>query len=178
MPQAHARPWMKPVLIAAGIYNALWGAWMIFFPQHIFQWLSLPPLSAREVSFWQCIGMIVGVYGVGYAIAASDPLRHWPVILVGWLGKVLGPIGFLHGALTGTMSWSFGWINVFNDLIWWVPFTAILIAAWRHSQLPVNEIVKVPFDEAVKNAVAQDGMSLLEHSKKARLLLIFLRHFG
>lgn len=176
--QSKAPPWMKPVLIVAGVYNMLWGAWMILFPQHIFQWLGLPPLSVREVSFWQCIGMIVGVYGVGYAIAAYDPLRHWPVILVGWLGKVLGPIGFLHGAITGTIPWSFGWINIFNDLIWWIPFTAILIAALKNAQRDAGSIPDVPFDDAVKNTVAQDGKSLLEHSTKAPLLLIFLRHFG
>src|SRR5437762_10768530 len=115
MSDRECRSWMKPVLILAGIYNTLWGAWMILFPQHIFQWLGLPALNEREVSFWQCIGMIVGVYGLGYAIAAFDPLRHWPVILVGWLGKVLGPIGFLMGTLRGTIPLRFGWINIFND---------------------------------------------------------------
>ncbi|HLX62100.1 MAG TPA: alkyl hydroperoxide reductase [Planctomycetota bacterium] len=178
MPQSDARPWMKPVLLVAGVYNIAWGAWMILFPQHIFHWLALPPLSVREISFWQCIGMIVGVYGLGYWISASDPLRHWPVILVGWLGKVLGPIGFLCGALNGEIPWSFGWINVFNDLIWWIPFTAILIAVWRNAQRPEGGIAEVPFDEAIKNTTAQDGKSLLEHSMAAPLVLIFLRHFG
>ena len=43
---------------------------------------------------WQCIGMIVGVYGIGYLAAAADPLGHWPITLVGFLGKMFGPIGF------------------------------------------------------------------------------------
>jgi len=34
------------------------------------------------------------------------------------------------------------------------------------------------FDEAVSLAKAQDGRSLLEHSKESKLLVIFLRHFG
>ena len=38
--------------------------------------------------------MIVGVYGIGYAIASTDPLRHWPIVLVNSLGKIFGPIGF------------------------------------------------------------------------------------
>ena len=37
----------------------------------------------RYPQIWQCVGMIVGVYGVGYLVAASDPLRHWPIVLVG-----------------------------------------------------------------------------------------------
>ena len=72
--------------------------------------------------------MIVGVYGVGYAVAARDPLRHWPIVLVGLLGKVFGPIGFLQAALAGDLPWSFGWVLVGNDLVWWLPFAAIL---WR-----------------------------------------------
>ena len=41
------------------------------------------------------MGMIVGVYGIGYLIAARDPRTHWPIVLVGLLGKVFGPIGFV-----------------------------------------------------------------------------------
>lgn len=79
---------------------------------------------------WQCLGMVVGVYGIGYAIAAFDPVRHWPIVLVGLLGKLLGPIGFLWYALAGTLPWRGGWLNVTNDLIWWVPFALILRHAW------------------------------------------------
>jgi hypothetical protein len=75
--------------------------------------------------------MIVGVYGIGYGIAAFAPLRHWPIVLVGLLGKVFGPIGFLDAALRGEMPWRCGWLIVTNDLIWWLPFTALLLAARR-----------------------------------------------
>ena len=29
--------------------------------------------------------MIVGVYGIGYIIAAGNPYKHWPIIFVGLL---------------------------------------------------------------------------------------------
>ncbi|MEI6233144.1 MAG: alkyl hydroperoxide reductase [Planctomycetota bacterium] len=132
MKTPEARTWMKPVLLAAGVYNIVWGAFMILFPLAIFRWLDMKEPNYPE--HWQCIGMIVGVYGLGYAIAAYDPMRHWPVILVGWLGKVLGPIGALFGVINGTIPWRFGVINLTNDLIWWVPFTLILIAAWRYEK--------------------------------------------
>ncbi len=80
---------------------------------------------------WQCVGMLVGVYGLAYACAARSPLRHWPVVLAGLVGKVLGPVGFLAGALQGAIPWRFGWILVANDLIWWVPFAGILLCARR-----------------------------------------------
>jgi hypothetical protein len=45
------------------------------------------------------------------------------------LDKVLGPLGFLWSAWQGTLPWSFGWINLTNDLIGWLPFALFLRAA-------------------------------------------------
>jgi small multidrug resistance pump len=69
----------------------LWGAWVLFFPFAFFDLFSLARPDHPQI--WQSVGMIVGVYGVGYYISAYNPYKHWPVILVGYLGKVFGPIG-------------------------------------------------------------------------------------
>ena len=53
-------------------------------------------------------------------------------MLVGLLGKVFGPIGFLDAALRGELPWRAGWLIITNDLIWWAPFGLILALAWRH----------------------------------------------
>ena len=50
---------------------------------------------------------------------------------MGFLGKILGPIGFLQTAIAGDIPWSFGWLLITNDLIWWIPFAGILLAALR-----------------------------------------------
>ena len=128
-------PWMTRVLIAAGIYNLIFGAWAGLFPNHVFNLLGMEPPTYPFL--WQCIGMIVGVYGIGYIAAAKHPLRHWPIILVGLLGKIFGPIGFLQTAVAGDISWKFGYLIITNDLIWWIPFTWIMIAA-RKNALVVN----------------------------------------
>ena len=120
---------MRPLLIAAGVYNLAWGAWAIFWPQAYFRSVGMPDINYPQI--WQCVGMIVGVYGIGYIIAASNPVRHWPIVFVGFLGKLLGPIGFLQMALSGAWPWQMGWINVTNDLIWLVPFALILRHAWQ-----------------------------------------------
>jgi hypothetical protein len=123
---------MRITLMASAAYNILWGVWVILFPNAIFRWVGMtPPLYPQ---LWQCIGMIVAAYGVGYAIAAHAPLRHWPIVLVGLIGKTLGPIGFLWAASGEQLPWSFGITIVTNDLIWIVPFALILRAAfieWR-----------------------------------------------
>jgi hypothetical protein len=121
--------WVVGVLILAAVYNVVWGGFVVFFPMAFFDWLAIPRPSYPQ--FWQCIGMMVGVFGVGYLIAAGDPVRHWPIVLVGLLGKVLGPIGFLNAALRGELPWAFGWTLVTNDLIWWVPFGLILYGVFQ-----------------------------------------------
>ncbi len=120
---------MKWVLFAAAGYNLIWGGWVVLFPSMGFELAGLTP--PRYPQIWQCVGMIVGVYGVGYAIAALDPMRHWPIVFVGLLGKVLGPLGFLDAAVRGTLPWAVGWTILTNDLIWWVPFGLILGRAWQ-----------------------------------------------
>jgi hypothetical protein len=111
-------------LWAAAIYNVIFGAYAVIWPAHYFAWAGLP--APQPVELWQCIGMIVGVYGLGYAIAARDPNRHWPIVLVGLLGKVFGPLGFLMALWKGTLPWSFAWILLSNDLLWWPSFFLLM----------------------------------------------------
>ncbi len=121
--------WMCAVLWAGAVYNILWGIFVVCFPNVMFERMKMA--APNYPQFWQCIGMIVGVYGVGYAIAATNPLRHWPIVLVGLLGKILGPIGFLAASSRDQVPWRFGITIITNDLIWWIPFALILRAAYR-----------------------------------------------
>jgi hypothetical protein len=128
--------WMRQVLLCAAAYNILWGIFVIFWPVLPFRLMGSPePVYPGLV---QCIGMIVGVYGVGYAAAASQPAVHWPVVLVGLLGKIFGPIGFVWTALQGQFPWSAGWTILTNDLMWWIPFTLILLHAREQHQLSAS----------------------------------------
>ncbi len=119
--------WMQAVLCAAGVYNLVWGLWVILLPSAAFRWAGLPPANYPQI--WQCVGMIVGVYGIGYLIAAREPFRHWPMVFVGLLGKILGPLGMLWYVSHGTLSSRMAWTCLTNDLIWWWPFSHILLRA-------------------------------------------------
>jgi len=129
-PPAWAKWWLR----AAGVYNLAWGAAAVAFPHLLFDLCGIARLNYPEI--WQCVGMIVGVYGVGYLAAASDPRRHWPIVLVGLLGKVFGPIGFAVALAKGTFPPIFGLTILTNDLIWWVPFTLLLWDAAKHRDAP------------------------------------------
>jgi hypothetical protein len=122
---------MKALKLAA-IYNLLWGAWVILFPNAMFDLLGMEKNNYPEI--WQCVGMIVGVYGIGYWIAASDPYKHFPIVLVGLLGKILGPIGFAQALMTNRFPLAFGVIIIFNDLIWWPSFFKILKEKYRRDK--------------------------------------------
>lgn len=176
MPTENKAPrWMKTVLQAAGIYNMLWGAWVVLFPNHFFDLVGLP--RPNYATIWQSVGMIVGVYGLGYYIAAYDPVRHYPIVLVGFLGKLFGPIGLVMYAAQGLLPWAFGWVNLTNDVIWLVPFAIILYHAFRESQAPPTDDT-LPSAEALSGSKTQHGDNLTDLSNRGPVLLVALRHFG
>ena len=112
-------------LLAAGIYNLVWGILSVALPTLQLDILGIPT-SDIVVILWQCIGMIVGVYGIAYIIAATDPKTHWPVVLVGLLGKVFGVMGMIFYILNGTIPVEFGITCCLNDLFWIPAFASIL----------------------------------------------------
>jgi hypothetical protein len=48
------------------------------------------------------------------------------------LGKIFGPIGFAKALYDGVFPPLFGLTILTNDLLWWVPFSLILLDALRH----------------------------------------------
>lgn len=160
-------------LVAAGIYNILWGAWVVLVPSSAFTLLGMKP--TEYLFLWQCIGMIVGVYGLGYLIAATNHRRHWPIVLVGLLGKIFGPLGYLWGLFDGTTPPQFGLLLITNDLIWLYPFIALLRDAYYGDATS-------PVDSATFTAAldlrSSTVPSLRELSTGAGVLVVFLRHAG
>lgn len=173
MARTHYRTWMSWSLLLAAGYNALWGATVVLMPFFWFDhWQVERPIYPE---LWQCVGMIVGVYGVGYLIASVDPLRHWPIVLVGLLGKVLGPIGFLWSMGQTKLPPEFAYHILFNDLIWWFPFFLILRASYLNYLEP--EGVSVSVRQALERRTDQ-GERLFDLSERGEMLLLLLRHSG
>ncbi len=170
--------WMRRWLLAAGLYNIVWGAAMVLAPIWTLKLLGVsPPTTELWPQLWACIGMIVGVYGLGYMIAARDPARHWPIVLVGLVGKVFGPIGFVDAALRGQLPWSMGVTILTNDLLWWIPFSMILWHAARAAQpSPPDGVVTL---DAAMDALRDDqGRTLRSLADDRQTLVVLLRHSG
>lgn len=117
---------------AAAIYNVLWGSVVVMFPNFLFDVLRIA--RPESPSLFQVVGMMVGVYGYGYYLLARDPARYCGFIWIGLAGKTLGPMGFLWAFWRGELPLAFGWILVFNDLIWWPAFWSF---ALRHAKEPI-----------------------------------------
>jgi len=118
---------------AAAIYNAVWGIAVVMFPGTL---LHLAGMSAPDaLPLVQVVGMMVGVYAYGYYLLAREPQRYSGLVWIGLAGKTFGPVGFLYSAMTGTLPWTFGWVCLFNDVIWWPVFWRF---ALTHATEPVS----------------------------------------
>ncbi len=120
--------WMNLVMRAAGLYNLGYCLLLTFWPTETFRWLGMPETPDIMI---RLIGMMVGVYALCYWIAGSDPVKYWPLVAVGIVGKTLGPLGFAYGLWVGVFAWQGGLMILFNDLIWWIPFWWVVLYALR-----------------------------------------------
>jgi len=103
----------------AGVYNIIWGIIVILQPNLFFNYFKLPPINYPFLM--SGIGMFVGVYGYGYWVVGCHPYNYPQLVVIGLLGKTLGPIGWAYHVYLGNIPLQTMWINVFNDLIW-IPF--------------------------------------------------------
>ena len=110
---------------AAAAYNIAFGLWASLFPHAFFDVFTLAP--PRYPAIWACLGMVVGLYGAGYAYAAWRLDRAFPFIAIGLAGKVLGPIGWVIAVRSGELPFRTLPLIVFDDLLWWLPFGLFLL---------------------------------------------------
>src|SRR5215212_9297084 len=82
----------------AAIYNVCWGTATVFYPNLFFDIFELPAINYPFVM--SGLGMCIALYGYGYWVVAGD-LRGYPqLVVIGFLGKALGPIGWLWTVIT------------------------------------------------------------------------------
>jgi small multidrug resistance pump len=146
----------RGVLWAAAAYNAAFGLWAVLCPSSFFATFRLAPPTYPSI--WSCLGMVVGVYALGYAYAARHPERAKPFVAIGLVGKVLGPIGWVLAVRSGEWPLRTLPLVVFNDLVWWVPFAAILLDGTRAGD---RMRAAAPWACAALNALAAAALLVL-----------------
>jgi small multidrug resistance pump len=113
----------------AAVYNVAWGAMVSVFPNLFFQIFHIEPINYPFIM--SGLGMCIGLYGYGYWVVARDLRRYPQLVIIGFLGKTIGPIGWLWTVLNTSLPLRTMWTNVFNDLIWLPFFIAYFV--WYRS---------------------------------------------
>lgn len=114
------RIWFK----AAAWYNLIWGALIVLLPSVYFDLIGME--QPKYLAIWQVVGMCILVYAPGYWWASKNPVKFRHYIVIGLLGKLLGPIGFVWAVYQGLLPIEFGLTLITNDLIWWPVFFIFL----------------------------------------------------
>ncbi len=123
--------------ILAGIYNIIWGLWVSVDPNWLFRFAKMDLPNYPEI--FVCVGMIVGLYGVVYLEIARRPERGFMLALVGFVGKILGPIGIIYYIYLGKWTFAALIMNLTNDFIWLIPFAIYLSDSLPYYKEDLNE---------------------------------------
>lgn len=117
------KPWMHLLLKFAGGYNIVAGASMFLFYHEGFKLLGIPkPEIALPI---QLVGLLVGLFGIGYLMVERAPVENRNILLLGFLSKLLGPLLAVGYVIKGDLPVTMLPILFFADTIYLIPFWLI-----------------------------------------------------
>lgn len=166
--------WARTTLAVAATFHFLWGLLAIVYPAFVFR-LTGTPLP-EPLLYWQALGVGSLALAVGLGVAAREPARHWPVVLMALVFALLDTLGAGLAYFQGDLPLSFGALLLLHDVIWIGPFAWILAEAHhlasarqRHASPEVRRL-------ALRTRTSED-ISIDEMSRRSPTMLVFLRHF-
>jgi len=147
-------PWMVRVLKVAGWYNIIAGLCMVILYHEGFKMLGV---NKPEMNLpIQLVGLLVGIFGVGYLIASRKPVENRNILLLGFLSKLFGPLLALGYIVVGQLPILMIPILVFADIIYLVPFWIIYRECCEiAARSGTNIVVEPPVIEFVPNSDAK-----------------------
>jgi hypothetical protein len=121
------RGW-KIFFAAAALFNLCIGLAVMLMPQ-----ASAPaPLDGAALLPIRVVGWFVFVFGIGYAIVATEPLRHAGIVRIGVIGK-LGMFVITLLAWNAGLTQASQAIPALFDLPWAVAFLVFLSRTAKRS---------------------------------------------
>lgn len=173
------RPWMQYLLLAAGIYNVIWGSIAFIKPNYFLSQLHIDFANSGTIS--KAVGLLEIVFGLAYLMASQKPFKHWLIIFVGFIVKFGISIIYLINMYKGQAPSQMLVMITANDIIWLLPFGLILYRAFEHYQ-STRELEAYDMNprklKSLENIYTNTGMSLQQHTDQWPTMLVFLRHFG
>lgn len=169
----------KSSLIAAGSFNLVLGSCLLLFPGWIAYYGGLSDVFS--LFSIQATGLLIDCFGLLFLIASRAPLKFWPLVLAGFISKLIGPICLVSFIGLADVPSRLLWVLVPNDLIWWLPLWYILFDAFeikRQNEENLNYLHEANVDLQSFPHRTHHGHTLAQLSQHTPVLLVFLRHFG
>ena len=125
------RSWMTLLLRFVAVYNVLAGLSMLLFYHEAYKLMGIekPELTLPL----QLVGILVGLFGVGYWLVASNPVENRNLLLLGFLSKALGSILGMYYVAIGKLPPVFLGMLFFSDIVYLPPFFVILRVLYREA---------------------------------------------
>lgn len=171
--------WTKHLLTLVGVYYLFSGLFNAIFPKVAFKVANMDIPSHLFV--WQNVSILFAVLGFGFLIAASNPIRYWPIILMGILKMGFGLGGYLILLINGCVSMTFGLHVLLADGIWFIPMLIALRWTFKQNMLveeSLNYLVTEGEPLEIIGIVDQNDQQIQIEDSNQPLLFVFLRHFG
>lgn len=122
-------PWMRILLRFVAVYNVLAGIGMLVFYHEGYKLLGLTKPSLNLPI--QLVGVLVGLFGIGYWLVASNPVENRNVLMLGFWSKALGSVLGLYYLAVGKLPLVFLPVLFFADIVYLPPFYVILRRLYR-----------------------------------------------
>jgi small multidrug resistance pump len=116
-------PWMRTLLQFAGGYNLLAALGMVVFYHEGCRLIGMDKPS--PIMPVQLVGLLVGLFGVGYWMVARRPLENRGVLWLGFWSKLLGSLLSGYHVARGTLPPIFIPLVTLSDVIYLPPFFII-----------------------------------------------------
>ncbi len=169
---------LSAALFISAIYFIVWSLIVLLFPS-VLSSVVITGVNTPLI-FWDLMGLITLILGVGLIIAAFNPFRHWPIILLVTLFHFAMICGFIYGYSLGFFNSNFIKFVFFNHTIWLIPNISALYLTYKRSfitdELLIDSFSQEQYPLDLFETV--QGENIAELSNKSPIMLVFLRHFG
>ncbi|MFA0962087.1 hypothetical protein AB9P05_09790 [Roseivirga sp. BDSF3-8] len=124
--------WMRGVLLLASFYNLSWAAFIYWFPDAFYRWVTQRTDDTPLIISWQAVGIFI--FSILYFIAALYPVRFRYLIVIGILSKFFGAIWFYYDIMELTVNKKFLFHLIVNDLVWIPVFIVLAFKAFSQAR--------------------------------------------
>ncbi len=130
---------LRWVFLIAALWNLCGGIPGVLFPADLYARefgtpLNDPVFTAIYRGAW---GTSL-LYGLGFLIVATNPLKHWGIVVMGGLGKALFALNLCYMYANGWTS-RFSLLVILGDLIFVLTFILYLRALWSVLKVDAKE---------------------------------------